>query len=288
MTRFRIVVPWILVEEVWTNYGSPGSKDAGVVQIMVDQLKTLQSYWIDEELNLIFEELILQKRTPRHLARPSDTLVRALLDLAPGEPKFREFLARLKVEKEENVRKRIEAQNELEGTLNAVGLPTKVTSEQDFFLNVIRPRHAAVYCDESHRMSLLNRLFGDQLAKRYPHYSRRIRRAIRALDKMNAFRFCITSNCILAKLLYIYAPLYRIDDGSRDGKPILRRGKSDQRGNVGDERFVANALMCDALITRDEGMAKIMKCLQVSRFWKGRVIYLDAQTEISKQIPGLL
>lgn len=181
LTRFRIVVPWILVEEVWTNYGSPGSKDAGVVQIMVDQLKTLQSYWIDEELNLIFEELILQKRTPRHLARPSDTLVRALLDLAPGEPKFREFLARLKVEKEENVRKRIEAQNELEGTLNAVGLPTKVTSEQDFFLNVIRPRHAAVYCDESHRMSLLNRLFGDQLAKRYPHYSRRIRRAIRAL-----------------------------------------------------------------------------------------------------------
>ena len=25
--RFQIVIPWVLIEEVWTNYGSPGEKE---------------------------------------------------------------------------------------------------------------------------------------------------------------------------------------------------------------------------------------------------------------------
>jgi hypothetical protein len=90
--RFRIVIPWVLIEEVWTNYGSPGKKKQSVVHAMVDQLKALRAYWVDDELNHVFEELIVKRGPLLHMSPPKEEIVSALFGLMPGDSKFQDFL----------------------------------------------------------------------------------------------------------------------------------------------------------------------------------------------------
>ncbi len=285
--RFDLIIPRVLVEEVWINFGQPGNKDPIVVRAMVDKLKELAPKWIEEELNLIFDELVVAKATPSNFKTPEPRTVDLILRLSPGHSEFEQFLTQRERYREEEVGKRLVVQNEFKADFASDGLTIKVPSEQELF-EVVKTRFNDILDNQPYRLARLDKLFGKTLGERNPGWTKRIRRGIRNFNRHSYSRFKITSALILAKLVYIYGPILRVEDGTGTGRAILRSKKSAQIGNQGDERYVASALMCQALITRDEEMAKVMHWFIDAKLWDGRVVYLPPQADIRSLIPGSL
>src|SRR5437870_2809946 len=62
-TRYRLVIPTILVEETFVNVWDPKTKTASEVHEMKAQLMRLQSHWIEDIRELAFQELVLGQKT---------------------------------------------------------------------------------------------------------------------------------------------------------------------------------------------------------------------------------
>src|SRR6266436_972581 len=77
-THYQIVVPFVLVEEVWTNYVKPGPKNLAVVREMVSTLTRMTSCWIDDEIEFVFKELVLRKGIKKLLPPPKQYTQRVI------------------------------------------------------------------------------------------------------------------------------------------------------------------------------------------------------------------
>src|SRR5258706_16110230 len=85
--RYQIVIPFILVEEVWTNLAKLGNKNPFVVMEMVLALREMLACWIDDETEIIFQELIQRKRI-KTFPPPSQAVVITFWNTKPSDPAF--------------------------------------------------------------------------------------------------------------------------------------------------------------------------------------------------------
>lgn len=87
--RYRIIVPFILVEEVWVNLLNPRGKDPQVVWNMVKTLAVMREWWMDDEYEIAFHELVLGEKVEFLRPCPSE-FIDFMLNVAAG-PLFRDL-----------------------------------------------------------------------------------------------------------------------------------------------------------------------------------------------------
>jgi hypothetical protein len=91
--------------------------------------------------------------------------------------------------------------------------------------------------------------------------------------------------CIIAAMFYFYAPLCKIVPAAGNGPiKILGRGFQAQSNNLAGERYVQSALLCERLLTRDEGMHNVMERLRDCGFWHGMSVFIDPKKDLEIQI----
>jgi len=275
--RFALVFPFVLIEEIWTNRCDPRGKSQSVIENMVDIVSSRRSSWMQEETEMIFQELVIHKRTPQKLMTVSDELFQHVVACGPGTPGIAEFLAEREAVKEETLRQRRELQDRIVPRGNFI----QVESELEF-IRIIRQYLFSTDPEEVNAIGYLTDC-ALILKSRPQHrnWTKRIKRGFH--HYIRCPRICwITTACVLAGLLYAYLPVYRINDGTRHGRPILDR--SEQFNNEADQRYVASALICRYVVTQDRDMARLMRFLKACGFWKGDVFETKGTEPIAEQL----
>jgi hypothetical protein len=286
-TKFQIVVPFVLVEEVMVNLGQPGPIPRPHIETMFKELIERGGCWMDDEPGWIFEELVQGNRSQRFKTVPMEFLER-VLEVDPTQPDYQEFLTNRKNEADSALNERLSLQEragrwiisqdpsgrnwflDREGRVFCI-LPTLRDFVRVFIVDLFR---------EADKKPLgwfeLLEPLGHRMRTRFPQAAERIDRTLRNVTFEQLRRCPVTFSCLLAKAIYLWAPIVRLGENPTHSKPIIGRTRKAQRGNIHDERYIAAARLCGTLLTRDGEMAKVASCLVEAGLWQGEVMYLPA------------
>jgi hypothetical protein len=282
--RYQLVVPFVLVEEVWKRMACPGDIPRSVVEVMAQTLYEMHPRWIDEPIAIAFRELVL-KQPLKTFPAPPQEIMDALWMLDSTDPKLAAHLAELRLAKEKRTKEIISEQDSIlpEGTF------CFVKNQRAFFRAYIRNKFWDILADKSRAKMLLEKMVGRDFRKRHPQDSAKIDRAFAEYDRTTFAQYPVTLACIMAQMFYFYAPLVRIGEAGQPGaRKIVGRSFKAQINNSEDEKYVISALMCNRLLTCDQGMANIVSTFKASGLWeRGEVVY-SKPADIRSMIPNKL
>lgn len=283
-SRYQLVIPLVLVEEVWINFGKPKQGKHAVILQMVETLGQMTKCWMDGEIEIVFRELI-QGRAIKKLPPPPKELIDFSLRLKADDPKFLRWLEENRLAKEQAINNRIADQRDILPT----GSFAEVSDEGDLFQRYARGMFIELLASSERTKTLLEKLFGHQFRHRHPNFKRRIEKAFRRFNTATFTRYPVTLSYIMASMFYFYAPLCRIQSPTGTTKrKIIGSKRYEQRNNLLDQRYVVSACLCDRLLTCDEGMNNIMQVFKQGGLWKGETIFLDPNQSIDSQLSKLL
>jgi hypothetical protein len=282
--RYQIVIPFVLVEEVWTNFAKPGTKDPAIVLEMVETLLEMSSCWIDDEVDIVFKELIQKKRL-KILPPPARKVVELLRRLNPNDAVFFAWLDQRRQIKERLIRERAKFQN----LILPPGKFLTIKSEKELFQEYVWKLFTEILDSKDGGRNILEKLLGWQFHNRHPNFKRRIEKEFSNYTKDNFKQYPATFYYLTTDIFYFYTPLCRIlDPQNPASKKILRRGFKEQLNNPEDQKYVVSARMCERLLTRDEGMSEMMRVIKECGLWNGETVFIDPRQPLRMQIPSLL
>jgi hypothetical protein len=282
--RYQIIIPFILVEEIWTNLAKLGSKNPFVVMEMVKTLREMLACWIDDEVEIAFKELV-QKRRIKTFPPPSREIVTRLWNTKPSDPALSDWLDDKQRLKEQALRER----KQWHDSILPAGKFLTIKDEADLFNQYVRRLFMDILDSRERTKVLLEKLFGATFRQRHPNFKRRIENAFSNYTKTNFKQYPVTLSYIMAGMFYFYAPLCRVQPTpNATPRKIIGRKFSEQRNNFADQSYVACALICDRILTQDEGMANIMQAFKKCSMWRGEVLFINPRQPLNAQLPRLL
>src|SRR5258708_3284431 len=89
-SRFQVVMPFVLVEEILVTRGNPEPIPPRVAETMFREVMKMNHWWIDDEPACAFEELVEGKRTNLLKPVPNEFVQRAA-GFSPRSPAYLEF-----------------------------------------------------------------------------------------------------------------------------------------------------------------------------------------------------
>ncbi len=283
LSRYDLVIPFVLVEEVWKDLACPGKKGKDVLHGMARAMYGMSSRWIDDPIEIAFKELVL-KETIQTLPNPPQKLREFLFKLDDEDPQLIAFLNNRRVAKEKRIKEVIAEQD----SMLPPGTFCFVESKNKFFQVYIRSKFVEILEDPTRTNNLLEKVFGRNFRERYPDHAEKLNSVFSDYNKTTFIQYPMTLHCIMASMFYFYAPIFRIGEKTQsDARKIIGRSFHDQINNVEDEKYVISAMMCQRLLTCDKGMASIMNAFRECGLWEGQVIYLK-RSDLPSQIPSKL
>jgi hypothetical protein len=283
-SRYQLVVPFVLVEEVWKCLAYPEDIPSQIVAVMAETLYGLHPCWIDEPVAIAFRELVL-KEPVRRFPSPPGWVMDALWTLDPTDSKLLAHLAEVRIAKEKRTKEIIAEQESI--------LPEDkfcfVESQKAFFQAYIRDKLLEILGDKNRTKLLLEKVLGRDFRKRHPHDSALIDKAFAEYGRATFAQYPVTLACILAQMFYFYAPLIRIGkEGAPNTRKIIGRSFHDQINNAEDEKYVISAMMCHRLLTCDKGMANIVSGFKECGLWPHGEVVFESRNKFHSMIPSKL
>lgn len=282
--HYQLVIPFVLVEEVWINFGKPKDDKSAAVHEMVKLLKQLNKLWMDDEIEIIFKELV-QSQSIKRSPPPPKELINFALNLEPNDPKFLQWLEENWSAKKQAIDERVAEQR----SILPAGSFATISSDEDLFNKFIRIKFMEILESPERTKQLLENWLGRQLRHRHTNFKRRIEKAFGRFNKETFKKYPVTLSYILTSMFYFYAPLCRIQHSSGEEKrKIIGSAKNEQRNNITDQQYIVSALLCERLLTSDEGMRNMINIFKRGGFWTGETVFIDLHQNLSVQIPKLL
>lgn len=283
LDRYQLVIPVVMVEEVLVNAVVPGRKDKEVIKTMCRELLRFQSCWMDDVHEIAFAELV-DNRPLQKLPAPSEILVARMLGLQLDDPDLVEWVTQRKLEKEETARNWKAAQDSLLPSSDRV----TVSSEKEFFDRTSKREFLIPLQDPSRRLEMLETILGGKFRLRHPHAADRTDAAFKAYGPDNFLKYPHTLNCLTARLAYFFAPLVAVErKGQTQPKYLLKRGEKHQRNNIEDEQYLISALVCDRLLTRDEGLANMGRTFSMAKAWNGETRLVNPSRPVEGELTAM-
>jgi len=281
LDKYILVVPFILLEEILVNAINPGTVPKGHIQMMVTDVIQLRPFWMDDIVEYAFRELILGHPITKLIGVPKD-MQRMLLELNLIDPDVVNWAQGRKGDRKAVIKQ----WKNLQQIISPPGGYRIVAGEKEFyqkifgeFLNIVKNPHV--------KMEYLEVVLGERFRKRHPASASEIEKAFKEYDDKNCSSFHVTRICLMLRLIYILAPIIRIQNASNQNlRPILNAG--NQINNFADEQYVACALLCDRLLTMDQEMKNVADIFHHAGVWPGQAVFFDPQRPVAAQIQSVL
>jgi hypothetical protein len=295
LNHYTLVIPSVLVEEILVNWGDPGATAPAIVEAMVLDLLQLRGYWLADEIDWAFQELVLNRRDERFIAAAPEFIER-VGKFHPQSADYQKFLLERKSIGERELSTRLALQQEAAASLMEDSRFTDrhgrhfilVETEEAFFRTFVGSQFHLRNTKPELWAEVLNSFFGDGMRMRYPHAVAEIGAGLRSVQSQEQlFERRGTFNILISKSCYFWAPMAKIGKQPSSSKSILKRKEAAQKGNIHDERYVATAMLCSALCTRDREMARMASLFQRLGIWQGKIWDLP-NGDIISQIDGIL
>ena len=206
LAHYVLVVPEILLEEVWVNLANPSpGKSPATIKMMVDCLLHLCDAWIAEPLEIAFVELV-KHESIEILPKPPPFVMDSFFILRPDDAGLRKWVKERKQLHKTIIRQRVSEHVGIFDTKTSAA----ITSEREFGEQFMRPKLLAILSDPTRKRSLLEGVFGVTFRTRYPDCSKEIDAAFEEYSQDTFDRYPVTFNCIMAVMFYLHAPLCKI------------------------------------------------------------------------------
>jgi hypothetical protein len=285
LKRYSIVVPLILVEEVVIGLARPKNPArAHVARIVAEFLACHSASWIEDDVEIVFQELVLRRPICHFPPLPKE-LMEKIGELSPNAPDLVAWVESLGKRKHDTVFKKRDFQNGLvpEGSESCFECPAAFMKES------IYPFFQVTMRDASAKREMLEAYFGIFFRRRHPDQADKIDSAFESYGLDTLERFPFTTAWLIVHFTYMRAPLVKVGaERQRRSLPcLIGRGKA-QINNDSDEKYVIAAMMCDRILTCDEGMRNVVEAVRASGFWLGQVVYFQPREELTGQISKLV
>ena len=280
--HYQVVIPTILIEEVIVNVADPGPLPPTVVQEMMKTLLRLQPCWMDDVFEVAFRELVEEQQMSKLPPFPQD-FVNRLRTLAPDNPELLKWANERKTNRDSTVQTRIAAQDKL--------LPRserrEMADEKEFWIR-LKNQFSTIVQHAGNRRELLDVVLGETFRTRHPDRVSAVNEAFARFTHETFTRYYVTLSILMVRLAYMYAPLIHFKNGqSASVRRFVGRSVSDQRNNAADEQYIVAAMICNRLLTRDEGMKNVIEMFRMNGFTKCETRYLLTSAPVAEQILGL-
>ena len=150
---------------------SVGSR-CGQVESCQYPYSEMSSCWIDDEIEIVFRELVQRKRL-KILPKPNPKNVESLRQLNPNDPVLSKFLDQRRQIKERIIRERIQFQN----SILPVGKFLTVKTGRELFQGYVKPLFMQILSTAQGNKGILEKLLGWQFRNRRPNFKTRIEKA---------------------------------------------------------------------------------------------------------------
>jgi hypothetical protein len=275
-SRYQLVLPLVLVEEVLVNILDPGLKPIPEAPEMQLQLQRLQPCWLEDIHEIAFREFVLGEKLT-NLLPPSDEFLKRLFSLKSDDSELQVWLGERRKLKRETVAQWKEAQQKMQ----PVSGPVQVADECAFLREIVYPFFFRILDDSREKEDFLRTVF-EKTFQRNPEHSSKIAAAIQNYSRQNFAALHITFICLIVRLCYFLGPVIQ----TTSGRKIIKSG--NQINNVEDGFYVAASMLGNRLITGDEEMARIASAFRDVGLWKGEVIFVDPNRKLEDLIPAIL
>ena len=276
LDRYRIIIPFVLIEEILINLARPGGEGrARVARTMATLVAECSANWIDEDMRIIFRELVLREPILRfpplseELAGRVKEIFRSVVVEGVGCPELGAFVSELGERRYNAVMDKAAFQN----ALIPYGSETCFKTFAAFMTKEIYPFFRAKLKDPLAKRRMLEAYFGRCLRlPGHPDMKVEIDEAFEAYGPDTLRAFPVTTNWLIVHLTYMRAPLAKIGpEVEKKSLPcLIHRGKHQVNDDF-DERYVIAGMMCDRILTCDGGMKNIGEALREGGYWPGQV-----------------
>lgn len=285
LSRYVMVVPSILVEEVWVNLANPSpAKRPEVAENMAACLLHLHDAWIAEPLEIAFVELV-KRESIEILPKPPANVMNSFFTLRQDNAALNRWVKERKELHEKITCQRVHEQAQILKPDECA----QIANETEFIEKLIRPKFVEILSEPARKRKLLDGIFGLAFRTRHPKCSKEIDAAFESYSLESIDQYHATFNCIMSAMFYFYAPLCAIPLPDGGPRKLLKGGKR-QKSNFSDEKYVQSALLCARLATRDEGMRNVMELFRACGLWNGEIIFTNpgSSQNLSSELPGAL
>jgi hypothetical protein len=277
--QFQVVVPTILIEEVIVNVAEPGKLLLPVVQEMMRSLVRIQTCWMDDVFEMAFRELVQQQPLTKLPAFPPE-FVNRILHLKPDDPELLKWATERRAGRESTVQTRMSAQD----TLLPRAERRDMADEKEFWIR-LKNLFLKIVQNPERRIELLEVVFGESFRTRHPDSLDAIDAAFARFTDKTFTQYYITLSTLMVRLAYMYAPLVHFKNGPGNTvRRFIGRSAAAQSNNAADEQYIVSAMICNRLLTRDEGMKNVIEMFRLSSFTKCQTLYLDPNGVVADQI----
>jgi hypothetical protein len=276
--KYQPVIPFILLEEIVVNAVNPGGIPKEQIETMVSDIRQLRACWMDDVLEYSFRELILRQQIAKLIA-PPDHIQKMFLALDINDPEARKWAD----ERKRDGKTVAQRWKNLQQTIAPSGFHI-VGSDKEFLQSVVLPEFLKILKNPAAKKEYLESVLGEKFRQRHPNSLKDIETAFDEYTEKNYELFPVTRICLVLRLVYLLAPVVRIQPSSNTtAAAILSSRTNRQINNSADEQYVASAQLCDRLITRDRGMKNVAEIFRNVGLWPGQTIFFDSQTTLISQ-----
>lgn len=277
--KYQLVVPLILIEETVVNAVAPGKKPLDEVERLIEQVAQHSSCWLEDVYEIVFCDLV--RRTPLTTLPPlADPMAAEILKLRLDDDSLKRWVE----ERKQNARLTHDQWRAEQQRLMVSACRTELTSESGMF-DVVRSEFLRALLDEPRRKEMLEHILGVMFRSRHPDEEDSINRAFAEFTPQTFTNYDMTLAGLQTRLAYVLAPVFTLPGPSP--KERLRFLKQETN-NVYDAEYVTSALICNRFLTRDEKQARMCRIFELGGFWKGKVIYIPPNLDISAALPSAL
>jgi hypothetical protein len=277
--NYQVVIPAILIEEVIVNVADPGPLSSIVVRQMLEYLLSIHPCWMDDVFEIAFRELVEQQPMTRLPPFPAE-FVKRIRRLARNTSELLEWVSERRASRQNTAQRRIAAQDRL--------LPREERREMaddKEFWDRLKNQFLKILRNPDRRRELLEVVLGATFRIRHADSNPAIDHAFARFTDQTFTNYYITLSVLMVRLAYMFAPLVRFKkDAGSSVRRFVGRSVSDQRNNPADEQYIIAAMVCDRLVTRDEGMKNVIEMFRTNGFTKCQTLFLTARRPVLEQL----
>jgi len=280
LKRYALVIPAVLVEEVWVEWSHPDRKREPFAENLVHCLLELRNTWIAEPIEIAFQELVNHQPISM-LPKPSPQLLGSFDSLDNCDPELVRWMTERRLSRERHVENRVAQQQRRSIDIRDVTFerPGQVLRQ------VVLPQIEGILRDREERAKLLDGLLGQGFRATHPEASSEIEVGLARFQAETMHQYRVTQDLIATAMAYFYSPLCQIrDPNTFQTRSLVKPSKKAQRNSLADERYVQSALLTGGLLTRDRDMAAIATIFEDAGWWAGHVVFFDPRVPLRESM----
>jgi hypothetical protein len=280
--KVQFIFPPILIEEVLASARGLQPPYPAEILAMGRVIYSGSKFWMEDIYEIVFRELVLGEQfTGPNILIPmvSAEYRKRVCEISLQNPETTKWMDERKASLKKTKMQWRQGHAEYRNYK-----PVSYTDDAQLFES-LRQHFALCLSNDALRNEFLENVFGDRFRQRHPEEKMAVTSAFQSYTGKSFSRYLVTTMLLFVRHIYWVGAVSPIGQNANTRANYLAMDAD----NFADADYVASAQLCNQLLTRDEGMSKVIGMIQRGNLWPGgRVVYMPKEGDFEQQLDSYL